>query len=95
MSARCKTCKKAVWNTVDGECQGCYLEFQCVPKHTDVKVPQEVDFDRLEWFSYILRRAIANREPKTAWDAAVCITGHFQNVYGEASQEVRDSREIG
>lgn len=53
-----------------------------------------INFERLEWYAYILKRAIANREPKTAWDACASIMSHFENAYGPASQERIDERAV-
>jgi hypothetical protein len=86
----CRTCKKSCWNTIDGECESCHLS-RYVPKETGVK--QDVNYDRLEWYAYILKRAITNREPLTAWDACSSMMGHFNNVYGR-SQEREDERHV-
>ncbi len=54
----------------------------------------ELSFERLEWYAYILKRAIANREPRTAWDACTSMMAHFEAVYGQASQELIDERSV-
>lgn len=57
-----------------------------------MKEKSSLNFERLDWYSYIIRRAIANKEPKTAWDACVSMISHFEQVYGETSQELKDER---
>lgn len=57
-------------------------------------IKYDLNFDRLEWYAYILSRAIANREPHTAHDACASMMSHFDHVYGCESQELKDARAV-
>ncbi len=89
----CKTCGLGVVaeNAIDGECQSCSSVNQYGGTTGGIKY--DLNFDRLEWFAYILKRAIANREPHTAYDACASMMNHFEQTIG-ASQALQDAREV-
>ncbi len=58
------------------------------------KGKEDLNYDRLEWYAYILKRAITNREPYTAWDACASMMSHFENAFGRVSDEREKERII-
>lgn len=82
----CNQCGKPVWNTIDSVCEQCMF-----PQEQAKGIRPGVVFERLEWYAYILKRAITNREPLTAYDACATMMGYFEQAYGH-SQEREDAR---